>query len=83
MSAGPRTKLLHSGYGSNTPERPADPPATALGKPRKDTKRWCRGVPGRQHEFVIEYLVNGRYQYEVCRVCGKQVRLKEVKPKDS
>jgi hypothetical protein len=42
---------------------------------RKDTKRWCRGKVGREHQFVWGEVrrtsLYGRTQTYACRACGK------------
>ena len=41
---------------------------------RKDTKRWCRGVVGREHKPEWRPLWGGtRFQVQLCVVCGKHL----------
>ena len=40
-------------------------------KRTKDSKRFCRGKPGRQH---IPVRIPGRwYDHDACRLCGKKL----------
>lgn len=42
-------------------------------KRKKDTKRWCRGKVGREHE-PFHFKRHAYYHVDVCRVCGKQLK---------
>jgi hypothetical protein len=66
-------QLWHWGTGkdllSRQERRAADdlrPPRQ--GRPgRKDTRRWCRGVEGREHDPEIVIPENQRWRWNVCR----------------
>jgi hypothetical protein len=42
-----------------------------VGKRRKSTKRWCRGVKGREHQPVVEQ--RRWYDLTLCSVCHKHL----------
>lgn len=43
---------------------------------KKNTKKWCKGVVGREHVVVTEVKNIGRWGYSiiVCSTCGKHVK---------
>ena len=56
---------------------------TGLARKRKNTKRWCKGKPGVEHQYVthnwaefmgwsIPLNFMSQTTIDVCRVCGKQ-----------
>lgn len=60
-----------------------EPEARVRVPSRKDTARWCKGVPGREHVRVWRFLPPwngppdrypcGRWQQDLCSVCGKHL----------
>lgn len=59
------------------------PEGPAPHRSKKDTKRWCRGVVGREHIWIYDEWRRMRefaqkhsivYSVEVCRVCRKEGR---------
>jgi hypothetical protein len=47
-----------------------------VGFKKKDTRRWCKGKPGVEHDFSIvrdAWPMNGNCAYivDVCAACGK------------
>lgn len=55
-------------------------------KSKKDTKKWCKGVVGREHVLTWKPLYPGSFFYrtweqQLCRVCGKRLRLRVEKRK--
>ena len=66
------------------------PPAPEVPRPgnNKDTKRWCKGVVGREHHGKwVEWLHIGvttgtrkvLYERLKCTVCGKHLKLRATK----
>lgn len=53
-----------------------NPGVTHSGKRRKkDTKRWCRGKVGKEHEFkpFLKWpSLNSKFSVRKCSVCGKE-----------
>jgi hypothetical protein len=51
---------------------------------RKDTKRWCKGVAGREHRLEVRETPWGYQSWwhlrfaDVCTVCGKQFNVFRV-----
>ena len=73
------------------PHRDRDPRSRAKGLTRRDTRAWCKGVPGREHRYLYlydYYMVNDSYglgssghvsgfRWEVCEACSKRRRLRD------
>lgn len=54
-----------------------DPPERALSRRKKDTKRWCRGKVGQEHDYVHWYtktysFFNRTYTVYRCSRCRKK-----------
>ena len=48
---------------------------------QKNTKRWCRGVVGREHKikWVPWPQTSGKYyEVEQCQVCFRQLKLRRI-----
>lgn len=65
-------------------------PETPHPSSKKDTKRWCKGVVGREHqgEWVNlgvlrssktpqDYASDLGFEWLVCQVCGRHIKLRE------
>ena len=76
-----------------TSERPRlipDQPETVRARSRKNTKKWCKGVEGRLHSMTVKMwrfqqgvVFMGepwRYACEECQVCGKILKVRDLKP---
>ena len=54
------------------------------GPKRKNTRKWCKGVVGREHSFVVTSVGRfGNHLIDKCEVCGKETshRWDPAKPK--
>jgi hypothetical protein len=56
------------------------PDGPARSKRKKDTKRWCKGVEGREHTPVCQDGMTARgrnyladWRYLICTTCGKEL----------
>jgi hypothetical protein len=70
----PKEKVHYADAGRKAPGHDLNQPA----KPRstKDTKRWCRGKVGREHQYQITKRHTGPYTWDnydtwTCAQCGK------------
>lgn len=49
----------------------------------KDTRRWCKGVPGREHVTEVRHYHNNprlNFFVDYCLVCHKSMHLREGPP---
>ena len=73
MPVGPRTKVI--GWSDKKHTEPVNEEVRRM-PGEKDTKRWCRGKVGREHDPKAKLLFPGGDWYVlVCRICGKQLKL--------
>lgn len=68
-------------YDSRSGIRPVpEPPEEMRGKSKKDTRKWCKGVVGREHAWETipthPEWPDWKYIHDHCTVCGKCVRLR-------
>ena len=59
------------------------PETEAHHKPKKDTRKWCKGVPGREHLWeVVEYApgLNLPWIKDRCITCGRLAKLRLRSP---
>lgn len=52
-----------------TPEALRKQQPTARSGARKDRKRWCRGKPGREHDYQVQIQPNGWNSHGTDRRC--------------
>lgn len=67
-----RKALALKNYG-DAPTPIGDPPAEPRHRSRKNTRRWCRGVEGREHRL---HWQPGNFGWEeTCSACHKRARI--------
>lgn len=68
MSVGPHKTTLRTWAGR---KRVPPIPDVPKHKAKKDTRRWCRGRVGVQHEPEWRKSVRGPWSEHACRACGR------------